>query len=321
MDQQQQNTAIFAFSKPVPGSTVASSRIALFLAGELRAPLYYDAQVQHLRARTLFIVNGAFAFCNCLPQLAQAILQAENIVWVQNDYTIAPPKATSAGESPFRAAFRLRAQRGQPPMDFWTTVRALQSATPNSRYVNWNSLTWDPQPLHPPVEKHTLFYYGAHRAGRVPYFERYLNTPGAVVSSTAGAKFAATCPKARLLGGVGGAAFYPALGAHALGLYIEDERSHHHFHSPANRFYEMLSAGLPMVFQPQATAMLAEAGFDVEAYTAEDGAAALALTGRRAKWQAAQRAAWGTDYAGLLRSAVQAAAASYRRAGAKKAGV
>jgi hypothetical protein len=44
------------------------------------------------------------------------------------------------------------------------------------------------------------------------------------------------------------------------GLYIEDERSHSEFHSPANRFYEMLSAHIPIFFDVTTLRMLGQAG-------------------------------------------------------------
>jgi hypothetical protein len=91
-----------------------------------------------------------------------------------------------------------------------------------------------------------------------------------------------------------------------LGLYLEDDRSHREFHSPANRFYEMLSAGLPMVFQPEAVLQMAVAGYDIAPYVAASGSDALnrALRQREAIG-AAQRAAWCADYVGALKKRVK----------------
>lgn len=315
--------AIFSFTKPTPGSTVASNRIATFLAEQLCAPLYYDATVETIEAETLIIVNGPFAFCSCLPQLAEAIMAAGNIVWVQNDYTISPPKPSSKGESPFRAAFRLREQAGLPPMDYWTTVGSMTDATENSRYVNWNSLTFTKH-APKPATRRGLFYYGAYRAGRAEAFERYLSTPSAIVSSTS-AKFAEALPNAQHIGGIGGAAFYPTLQEMQWGLYIEDDKSHKHFHSPANRFYEMLGAGLPMVFQPESAAMLAEAKIDVSKFVRDTEGVEMLIADRpqvRTRWQTEQRNLWGSvDHLALLQQRVQQCATEYKRAGRRKVGL
>lgn len=320
------NVAIFSFAKPSPGSTVASNRIAAFVSGLLSAPLFYDATVEQVRARTLIIVNGAFAFCGCLPQLAEAILAAGNIIWVQNDYTIAPPKVTSKGESPFRAAFRLREERGLPPMDYWTTVSDMSKETPNSHYINWNSLTFEKRPLRKfNGRKRHLFYYGAYRVKREPYFISYLNHDRAVISSTS-EKFLATCPEALKIDPIGGPQFYDELATKCFGLYIEDPKSHSSFHSPANRFYEMLSAGLPMLFQPESEEMLAHAGFHVAKYAVAPGDVQAVLdapTGKlRDKVQKGQRDLWGNiDYVGNLVQAVDWAASQYKRAGTKTRGL
>jgi hypothetical protein len=45
--------------------------------------------------------------------------------------------------------------------------------------------------------------------------------------------------------------------------------SHSEFHSPANRFYEMLSAGLPMVFQPECGSTMRKAGYNPEPWFVE----------------------------------------------------
>lgn len=269
---------VFNFSKPSPESTVASNRIALFASEVLNLPLLYDGRVASEPSEVLIIVNGAFAFCKHLAELGAAVERAKRVVWVQNDYTISPPKPESEAGSPFRRAFRNRAAAGLPPVDYWTTVENNSRATRGSAYVNWNSLTYEPidrrvvQKLRAKSSQ-DLFYYGAFREKRIKAFDRYFENPCVPVTiSSTSDRFAIEYSAPRIIGGVVRSTFFQELTSHGLGLYIEDDRSHWEFHSPANRFYEMLSAGLPMVFQPEAAPMLAHAGIDVNGYIVENGA-------------------------------------------------
>jgi hypothetical protein len=58
------------------------------------------------------------------------------------------------------------------------------------------------------------------------------------------------------------------IGYYGMGLYVEDRLSSREFHSPANKFYEMLSSGLPMIFAPECGTMLRKAGYDPTPYQA-----------------------------------------------------
>ena len=136
-------TAIFTFSKPTASSMVAGNHIARFLSVALQTEIYWDDQINQ-KWDVLYIVGGAFAFCKHLAAIGGAVEKAKRIIWVQNDYTIIPPKPESQAESPFRAAFRNRRNRGLPDMDYWTTIKKNATATPRSHYINFNQLTYDP---------------------------------------------------------------------------------------------------------------------------------------------------------------------------------
>jgi hypothetical protein len=316
--------AIFNFTKPTDGSTVASNRIANFLAKELKLPLFWDGEVAKEKLDTLIIVNGAFAFCDCLPALGVAIEFAKRIIWVQQDYTIVPPKAESNANSPFRKAFRERRAAGLPDMDWWTTIKSNSALTPRSDYVNWNSLTYTP--LDDDLRKkwrsgarQDVFYYGAFRIGRASAFDRYFtkDCPVPITIYSTSKKF-----RERYEGAANGQIefgekivdFAPTLCKHGLGLYIEDDKSHVQFHSPANRFYEMLGAGLPMVFQPECRIMLKEAGIDVpDAHVASAPWDFPKLMRRRAEIGAQQRELWHANYRQQLTRRVRTLWAKYKR--------
>lgn len=274
--------AIFSFVKVSENSMVASVRIARYIERELGFPIIADDSIRDEPLDLLIIVNGAYGFSKHLAALADAVRTARRIVWVQNDYTIVPPKVESQGVSPFRESFRTRHERGLPHMDFWTTCERWQKFTPQSLYVNWNSLTFDPDYNENIVRARRrraasdLLYYGSFRGGggrssRERYFDRYFTNPeiSTVISSPA-KQFREKYQSALVFHQDAiRDKFYQTLGKHGMGLYIEDRMSHDEFHSPANRFYEMLSAGLPMVFAPECGTMLRKAGYDPTPYQVE----------------------------------------------------
>jgi hypothetical protein len=299
-------TKIFCFSKPVEHSTVASNRIAHFLARTTEIDLCWDSGIAAQPLDLLFIVNGAYAFCNCLPAIGKAVEQARRVVWVQNDYTIVPPKSVSKAGSPFRAAFVHRATKKLAPVDYWTTVGKNAALTPNSAYINWNSLTYEPIPIKiDPIKRGVLFYYGAFRKGREKAFDRYFtNPPVATMVSSTSNKFFNKYPNLYTVEGIERERFYPFLAEFGAGLYLEDEKSHVEFHSPANRFYEMLSAGLPILFQPEAEAMMLKAGIDIKESILYSPEAARDMLRYRDDMARVQRERWGRDYRTELRTSV-----------------
>lgn len=311
---------IFTFVRYSKNSMVASIRIARWLSEKMAVPVYDQTNIHDIKNKSddlLIIVNGAYGFCPCLAELAVLIKAARRIVWVQNDFTIVPPKIESAGVSPFRAAFRERHEAGKPHMDFWTTCEDWQGFTPGSRYVNWNALTFDQKydPKHIAEKREmsernikSLLYYGSYRAAsgkssRVKYFDRYFKDPqvSTVISSPA-KQFAENYKSEKIeYWDSMKENFYGLLGGFGLGLYIEDRLSHERFHSPANRFYEMLSAGLPMVFQPEAESMMARAGYPIGSFIANSARSIPALMEKREEIGEEQRRRWISGDPGKFR--------------------
>ncbi len=290
---------IFSFIRISDQSIVASVRVAKFIASTLNLPLCWDESIADERLDILLIIGGAYAFAkgDTLERLGKAIETAGTVIWVSQDYTVIPPKDISGAESPFRIAFRNRYEfTRQASVSFWTTVEPLSKpgVAPSghlcgeySTYINWNVLTMDESPpsFRPWAERtsgNCLLYYGSWRSGsgtkdRVKYFNRYFTKPSVpTVFSCPTNKpvehFPLLMHETKLYD------LQDYLSNHGLGLYLEDGMSHKEFHSPANRFYEMLSAGLPMVFQPEAQRMMEKAGYDISSYmmfTAEDGPALM----------------------------------------------
>lgn len=280
---------IFSFVKVTKDSMVASTRIARFIGDTLNIPICWDESVSAEQLDVLIIVGGAYAFAGneILAALAVVIETTPRVVWAQNDYTVIPPKDESGAVSPFRVAFRNRRERGLAPVDYWTTVETM--STPGrhvtdrtgkgwrcghgSFWINWNALTFDDSSLLDmkcKTYEDMLLYYGSFRKDRERYFSRYFMSPTVkTMISSPSKKFEEkyiACEHDDKIsdtswGSAFGFRYY--LSMFGLGLYVEDVKSHIEFHSPANRFYEMLSAGLPMVFQPECQSMLLKAGYDV----------------------------------------------------------
>lgn len=289
--------ALFNFMRDNPGTIIPSNRIARYVRDRLRVTAFWmDPAISEERdLDVLLIVNGAFAFCKVRDDLAPAIRTARRIVWIQNDYTVIPPIPDGKAETPFRLAFRQRRDAGLPDIDYWTTVEPNARATKASSYVNWNALAWEPlseNTIHerrrsskdyPEGWADQLVYYGSfrhndgsNRQTRLPYFDRYfksppvptvISSPGAHGKDVPNVKFEERYPLCTHV------SKFPAseslvdnLSRYGAGLYLEDAWSGKEFHSPANRFYEMLSAGLPMIFQMESVRMMERAGFDVSEF-------------------------------------------------------
>jgi hypothetical protein len=301
--------AVFSFVKMSESSMVASVRIAREVAAKLNLPIYDNAEVAIEPLDVLVIVNGAFAFCSCREALGQAVRDARRIVWIQNDYTIIIPGHVGTAETPFRKAFRDRFDAGKPRPDMWTTCEKESKMTPGSMRINWNALTLADVPEKVLRERRAsareyLLYYGSYREGRGDAFDRFFKNPTVdVVISSPSTKFAAQYKQR--VNSAGAAVppivthekkfegdLYARIGQAGLGLCCEDRRSHKENHSPPNRFYEMLSAGLPMVFQPEMAPSLRRSGFDPEPYVARYPGELPKMMRLREEIGAAQRERW-----------------------------
>jgi hypothetical protein len=160
---------------------------------------------------------------------------------------------------------------GKPHLEYWTTCAKESKMTEYSSYVNWNCLSMHEKPVKKAYASHNnLVYYGSFRTGRKEHFDTFFKEPKCpIIISCPNRKFEKEYPSP-LIKHVGAETdnLVQWLSQHGLGLYLEDKKSHKEFHSPPNRFYEMLSAGLPMIFQQESGPTLRQAGYnDIEQYT------------------------------------------------------
>lgn len=287
-------TALFSFIPVSDNSMVASTRIASFVGNELQMECIWDDKIaDHTNLDLLFIVNGAYGFCKVLEPLSMAILGAKRIVWVQNDYTIVPPINNGQATSPFRKAFVTRKKLGRSHLEFWTTCEKESKATPLSTYINWNCLSMRAKPLTAAMTTNDVAYYGSYRKGREAAFQRFFKEPQCRMTiSSPSKKFGELYAKPTIqhVGVVDD--LFKWLSERGLGLYLEDRKSHNEFHSPPNRFYEMLSAGLPMAFEEQAGMTLRKAGYNPANYLVSSPLTLARMLDNRTKIKKEQYEAW-----------------------------
>lgn len=252
---------------------LASARIVRYLAERFDADIaddpasMHEADVRHYPYEFCIVVSSAFNFSTAemRDSLGSLVARSGTYVFVQNDYMTEPSGQIGTA---FKALDKAHSRV------VWSTIpkrlEAERADKRRSTYVNWNMLTYQPQPEFLfKREPAALFYYGAHRRERVKYFQAWLGDQhyqnNISTSTRVEKKWRET------LGTLGATcSIYPqmdnaitcmgALGT--FGLYIEDEHSHKHYTSPANRFYEMLSAGIPMLFDRSVKATFEAAGYD-----------------------------------------------------------
>ena len=208
-----------------------------------------------------------YAGSEILNKARERLAKCEKLVVLMDDYT-APP-----------ASQIFNAVRGKENI-MVTTVPEILEVKSHLRKYNWatkaiyanlNALSWDPRPLirNPPVEG--LVYYGMFRDGRAEAFETYLGTESSnwyetavSASRRAMSKFwdinpmIDDFPKSKDLVGF--------LQDFEFTIYLEDKFSSENYTSPANRFYECASAGVPLFFDECCLATFEKVGIKISDY-------------------------------------------------------
>lgn len=280
-------------------ATSPTMRIARFVAEELRIPLIHDkhSALEHdKKFDVLFCKYGMLKFSDQREEALRIHQRAGHVINLENDYTFKP-------DPRFKPV-------GKQTTGCWSTVTQGLNV-----YVNWNVLTWmqpdawkKPLPLLEPEEEGVL-YYGAHRAGREPYFRRYFkDAPYDVTISTyrGRAAFTETCGEdVRIIG----AFRTPAQATRfPLTVYMEDQASHDLYCSPANRFYECLQLGIAQAIDERAAATLKKAGLkDVDKFVVSTQNEVGKMLVNFDKVRKEQRRLWHCDFTAELRAQLQSA--------------
>lgn len=131
-------------------------------------------------------------------------------------------------------------------------------------FVNLNALLATQAPTDDPDRLYGGVYYGRWRNDRSVYFNRYLQGDILLSTSPKNMKvFAAHGCAPRYARAMAWSRHRETLRLFSASLYIEDKFTHTHYNCPANRYYEALQCGVPIVSQPEAAATWDKAGIDV----------------------------------------------------------
>lgn len=289
---------------PVSNNRVASARISRWLAHRYGLDIIDSPAPEKVKDYELAIcVSSASGFADpeLREQIGEICARAKHYVFAQQDFL------TSQAGQIGKWFDNLGKDRNKRHV--WSTIpRTLKNK--QDRYINWNMLTFKAQPCLPQkAEVPGMFYYGAARKGRLKYLERYFGgiPPYPVTISS-------TKPGIRKLMEIAPAAEFvepfedlSEIGKYQATLYLEDEYSHKHYCSPANRWYECLSFCVPMLFDVSCRGTFHKAGYPVDDYIVRNQDDVARMLGRSEEIRKEQFDRWGRDHYQELCDAVDAA--------------
>lgn len=272
-------------------TTLASARIARFLATYFKIPLIDLNACEKLKTKEkleyVFLVNANFGFSregNFLPTAINLLKECKYPIYVNNDYVLTPP-------GQIMKEFRPR------KFIWWSSVPETKGINVKKTiYVNWNKLTYERNQDKRKVDFNKIIYWGAYRKKRASYFKHYLNHPKVSISTTSRAKkdFENACPAAKILPPFENLS--KMLNRYQATIYLEDNTGGHlKYCSPANRFYEALGAGLPILFQSESINTFKWAGYDIKPYIV-DNVKELAMRLKNAEQIRKEQSKWCKDY-------------------------
>jgi len=278
-----------------PSKGGVTGRICRFVSQTLGIPLIHDVQSADMFMDdydVLFVFHGVLVFSKHRQQCMELNERAADAVWMNNDHA---------------QTFDKRMRRDGRPYRVWTTVEKTVRPSTEDRWINWNRLTWVPDVWSDEYTRPGLMYYGSYRPDRLDDFENYFpgqDYPLHIVGYHQHLKqFHKLAPQAHQW-----AAFKDQrqLRAFQSTLYLQDRHNDQHYGCPANRFYEMLYTGIPMVFDHRCTSTFGRASetegieYDITPYMVDSPAGIPALVKRSVAIGQEQRALWYTDYRAML---------------------
>lgn len=243
------------FEQRLPGTVGVADN-----AYEVLESNYYDGRI------VINLGNHQYGGSATLARLTHALSRCAFVVGIIDDYT-----------APLTTQIR-KGVKGKDNV-LITTVRDIQKDRGHLTsmqwakrflYANWNAASYQPIPIAQPTER-GLLYYGMYREGRAQDFGIYLGTnlfPVHISASrNAHKKFDWVAPLANPLPRFTN--MPRDLQQFEMALYLEDKKSHTSYTSPANRFYECLSAGIYQVFDIDCVETFNVAGISVTDYVVQ----------------------------------------------------
>jgi len=256
---------------------VAGARIARWLSKHLPVPKKDIIVLDGKSIRSwlpngdyiLYVINVPKTMIKEVEATETFVEKASCVVWIQNDYSIWAPTSSTEGMSIVTRAFTKRIQHNKPTFVWSTCQNRCIKNEKDYRYINWNALAYQPIDSFLGSRRKKILYFGSFRDGRVKEFDRYLSHDLAKETFLISAPSASARKfKERYKFGeehmTGVLPNIPSdLTKYAATLYLEDDQSHRQYHSPANRLYEGISAGMAVLVDYKAVGTLQKAGFEV----------------------------------------------------------
>lgn len=250
----QTNSVVINFSKCTPSSITASNRIAVWITDLLHYKLvdnkesakYYASQEVDIAV----VVNGMFSFCDFRDEVVKICEKARRIIWIGNDYAI---------DIPSQIKF-IKKQNNFYRIAQYSNFDNID----NHSIVDFNKLTFDKKIKKMKYKYQGLFYYGALRKDRIAKFKSYLksNNDLTITISTSNKNqkdFYQINNSAILVKPIpniiSGMQYFQS------SVYIEDVITKNIELTPANRFYECLSAKILLLYDNDCKPTLKRAGF------------------------------------------------------------
>lgn len=241
---------------------VSSLRICWYLQEHLEFDVvwdaYHPAPELPTRIDELWFVCSSWAFLedNFRKRTLEIFPLADKVVWCNNDKNV-----------PFHA-YHLGRCRADARVFALTTVRDIAERFEMPATFDWNRLTWSPLVVTTPHKERLsrIAYYGSFRPDRLKTFDRYLPAWGNRFTMAAAngkdlKRFSARYPTIEVTPRTPDA--FQFLDRYAVTPILEDRYAYTHHVSPPNRFYEALSAGTAMFFEPESVSQWGEYGYDV----------------------------------------------------------
>lgn len=255
-------------------SIQASNRIAWYVIEQLKkipgVNVFHcseESEVANLPEEidVMWYIQGVAAFCGYVHLLKDLTRRSKFVVSCKNDH--------NHGSFPSQINQVTRDEGLNIPV---VLISTLESDTDGSQkdthisfsksmFLNWNQLTYVEMDSVP-WEEDALFYYGAFRKDREKKFQRFFDTEKfrVVVSATsvpAGKKFLEIDPKIEIV--QKSLNLMDDIQKYKASLYLQDKRNDTKYGCPANRFYECVSAGVPVLFEERSRMTMEKAGFSM----------------------------------------------------------
>lgn len=221
-------------------SLTVAYRNMMVLARELNAPLYVDATGLKAAPDDFDAIICGFGSTSCERTESVAFLRRNpqaKLWWLVGEYeqsTFAPLFYAGRKYGVFR--------------NFHHTLKNKQAE--EQIFVNLNALLARPCVYPLKARQYGALYYGRWRQDRARYFGQYIGRNCYLSTSPKNMKIFASLglnPKyARAMSWVEG---QETLRQFSASLYLEDTYTHEHYNCPANRYYEALWCGVPLLFQ------------------------------------------------------------------------